>query len=194
LDSSLEKGWIRPSKSPAGAPILFIPKVDGMMQLCIDYRGLNRATIKNRYPLPLVSELLDRSSHAKIFTKLDLHDVYYRLRIKKGNEWKTVFKTCYGHFKYLVIPFGLANTPTTFQGYIHRALGNLLDTIYIMYLDDIPIYSRDESKHVEYVKAVLHRLQEAGLYAKPSKYSFYTKHIEFLGFIITPNGIVIDPV
>jgi hypothetical protein len=109
LDSSLEKGWIRPSKSPAGAPILFVPKADGTMQLCIDYRGLNRATIKNKYLLPLVSELLDHFSHAKIFTKLDLRDTYHRLCIKKGNKWKTVFKTCYGHFEYLVIPFSLAN-------------------------------------------------------------------------------------
>jgi hypothetical protein len=88
LDSSLEKGWIRPSKSPAGAPILFVPKADGTLRLCADYRGLNRATIKNRYPLPLVSELLDRFSHAKIFTKLDLRDAYHRLLIKRGDEWK----------------------------------------------------------------------------------------------------------
>ena len=194
LNSSLQKGWIRPSKSPAGAPILFVPKADGTMRLCVDYRGLNKATIKNRYPLPLVSELLDRLSHAKIFTKLDLRDAYHRLRIKKGDEWKTAFKTRYGHFEYLVMPFGLANAPATFQHYIHNAMGELLDTICVVYLDDILIYSKDESKHVDHVKAVLQRLRDWGLYAKPSKCKFHTKHVEFLGYIITPEGVVMDPV
>ena len=114
IDSSLQKGWIKPSKSPAGAPILFVPKSDGTMRLCVDYRGLNKMTIKNRHPLPLISELLDRLSHAVIFTKLDLRDAYHRIRIKAGDEWKTAFKTKYGLFEYLVMPFGLANAPATF--------------------------------------------------------------------------------
>jgi len=110
----MEKGWIRPSKSLAGVLILFVLKLDGTIRLYIDYRGLNKVTIKNRYLLLLVSEMLDRLSRAKIFTKLDLRDAYYRLRIKEGDEWKTAFKTRYGHFKYLVMPFGLANAPTIF--------------------------------------------------------------------------------
>lgn len=114
LDSALDKGWIRPSKSPAGAPILFAPKADGTLRLCVDYRGLNKVTIKNRYPIPLVSEMLDRLSKAKIFSKLDLRDAYHRLRIREGDEWKTAFKTRYGHFEYLVMPFGLVNAPSTF--------------------------------------------------------------------------------
>jgi hypothetical protein len=114
LDAALKKGWIRASKSPSAAPILFVPKKDGSHRLCVDYRGLNKITIKNRYPLPLISELLDRLGHAKIFSKLDLRDAYHRLRIKEGDEWKTVFKTRYGLFEYMVMPFGLANAPATF--------------------------------------------------------------------------------
>jgi hypothetical protein len=114
LDAALKKGWIRASKSLSAAPILFVPKKDGGDRLCVDYRGLNKVTIKNRYPLPLISELLDRLGHAKVFSKLDLRDAYYRLRIKEGDEWETAFKTRYGLFKYMVMPFGLANAPATF--------------------------------------------------------------------------------
>ena len=155
----MEKGWIRPSKSPAGAPILFVPKKDGSMRMCIDYRGLNKITIKNRFPLPLISELLDRLSHAKIFSKLDLRDAYHRLRIKEGDEWKTAFRTRYGHYEYRVMPFGLTNAPATFQSYIHQALGGLLDTICVVYLNDILIFSQSEEEHIKYVSIILERLR-----------------------------------
>jgi hypothetical protein len=158
LDIAQEKGWIRPSKSPVGASILFVLKADGTMRLCVDYRGLNKVTIKNRYPIPLVGEMLDRLSKAKLFTKLDLCDAYHRLRIKEGDEWKTAFKTRYGHFEYLVMPFGLANAPATFQLYIHRALGGLLDRTCVVYLDDILIYSENEEDHDGHVEEVLDRL------------------------------------
>ena len=119
LAEALDRGWIRESSSPAGAPILFIPKKYGELQLCIDYRGLNRLTIKNRYPLPLIGELMDRLSKAKHYTKLDLWNAYYRICIWEGDEWKTAFRTRYGHFEYLVMPFGLTNTPATFQACIN---------------------------------------------------------------------------
>ena len=164
------------------------------MRLCVDYRGLNKITIKNRYPLPLVSEMLDRLSRAKIFTKLDLRDAYHRLRIKEGDEWKTAFKTRYGHFEYCVLPFGLANAPATFQSYIHRALGGLVDRTCVVYLDDILIYSEDEDQHEQHVREVLERLDEWGLYAKASKCTFNTKQVEFLGYIVTPTGVIMDPV
>ena len=122
------------------------------MRLCIDYRCLNKITIKNQYPLLLVSELFDRLGYVKIFTKLDFCDVYYRLRIKKGDEWKTAFKICYSYFKYLVLLFSLFNAPTIFQSYINKALGNLVDTICVVYLDDILIYLKDESKYIKYIK------------------------------------------
>jgi hypothetical protein len=114
LDTAQEKGWIRPSKLPVGAPILFVPKADGTIRLCVDYRGLNKVTIKNRYSIPLVSEMLDRLLKAKLFTKLNLCDAYYRLCVKERDKWKTAFKIRYRHFKYLVMPFSLANAPATF--------------------------------------------------------------------------------
>ena len=119
LESAVEKGWIRRSISPAGAPIMFAPKKDGGLRLCVDYRGLNRITVKNRTPLPLMTETFDRLRRAKIYTKIDLKDAYHRLRIRAGDEWKTAFCTRYGHFEYQVVPFGLANAPATFQAYIN---------------------------------------------------------------------------
>jgi hypothetical protein len=155
LDAALKKGWIRASKSPSAVPILFVLKKDGSDRLCVDYRGLNKVTIKNRYPLPLISELLDRLGHAKVFSKLDLYDAYYRLRIKEGDEWKTAFKTRYSLFEYMVMPFTLTNAPAMFQAYIHKALGYLVNSICIVYLDDILIYSKDETEHEKHVKIVL---------------------------------------
>jgi hypothetical protein len=193
LDSSLKKGWIRRSTSPAGAPILFVPKKDGGLRLCVDYRGLNKITVKNRHPLPLISEMVDRLSGAKIFTKLDLRNAYHRLRIKPGDEWKTAFRTRYGHYEYQVVPFGLANAPATFQAYINETLGSLVDTICVVYLDDIMIYSYDREDHVAHVKQVLERLRANGLYVKPSKCVWHTQEVEFLGFVINTEGLVMEP-
>jgi hypothetical protein len=114
----------------------------------VDYRGLNTITIKNRHPLPLINESLARLSGAVIYTKLDLRDAYYRIRIKEGDEWKTAFRTRYGHFEYTVMPFGLANAPATFQAYVNRALAGLIDTSLMVYLDNILIFSKDKKTHV----------------------------------------------
>ena len=122
LEENLAKGFIRESKSPAGTPILFVPKKDGSLRLCVDYRGLNTITIKNYYLLPLVTEIIDRVTRAQYFSKIDLKDVYYRLQIKEEDEQKTAFRTCYRHYKFLVIPIGITNTPATFQAYINKAL------------------------------------------------------------------------
>lgn len=162
------------------------------MRLYIDYRGLNKITIKNRYLLPLISELLNRLSYAVIFTKLDLRDAYYRIRIKAEDEQKTAFKTKYGLFKYLVMLFRLANAPATFQAYINRALGGLVDTICIVYLNDILIYSRSEADYKIHVKQVLQRLQDQNLYVKVSKCTFNTYSVNYLRYIITLKGVVID--
>ena len=147
--TNLVNGFIRPSKSPAGAPILFDRKSNGSLHLCINYRGPNNLTIKNRYPLPLIEELLDRLGRARRFTQLDLTSAYHQMRIRKGDEWKTAFRTRYGHFEYQVIPFGLANTPASFQGYINKILTKKLDIFVIVYLDDILIYTEDDgNSHV----------------------------------------------
>lgn len=192
LEDSIGKGWIRESKSPAGAPVLFAPKADGSLRLCVDYRGLNSLTIKNRYPLPLIDEMLDRLQGARFFTKLDLRDAYHRIRIREGDEWKTAFRTRYGHFEYLVMPFGLANAPATFQAYINRALSGLLDVCCVVYLDDILVYSRTQEEHRRNVTAVLGRLREYRLFAKLSKCSFETTSVSFLGFIVDIDGVRMD--
>ena len=144
ITEGLEKGIIYESISSAGAPILFVFKKDGTLCLCIDYHGLNTITIKNRYPLPLISEILDRLNGSTIFSKIDLKNVYYRIRIKEGDEWKTAFHIRYKHYEFLIIPFSLTNAPTTFQTYINRTLRGYIDDFYIVYLDDILIFSRDE--------------------------------------------------
>ena len=120
IKTNLANGFIRLSKSPVGAPILFDRKPDRSLRLCVDYRGLNNLTIKNQYPLPLIGESLDRLGRAKRFTQLDLTNAYHRMRIREGDEWKTAFRTRYGHFEYQVMPFGLSNAPATFQGYVNK--------------------------------------------------------------------------
>jgi len=192
LDINLGRGWITRSKSPAGAPILFVPKKDGGLRLCVDYRGLNSITVKNRYPLPLIGETLDRLSGAEIFTKLDLRDAYHRVRIKPGDEWKTAFRTRYGHYEYQVMPFGLANAPATFQAYINDALRDLIDITCVVYLDDILVFSSDPAKHKQDVREVLTRLREYRLYAKLSKCEFSTTQVEFLGYVVSREGIAIE--
>ncbi|KFY17373.1 hypothetical protein V491_05014, partial [Pseudogymnoascus sp. VKM F-3775] len=193
LDSSLEKGWIYRSTSPAGAPILFVPKKDGGLRLCVDYRGLNKVTVRNRTPLPLIGETLDRLRRSKVFTKLDLKDAYHCIRIRKGDEWKTAFRTRYGHFEYLVMPFGLTNAPATFQAYINQALVGLVDVICVIYLDDILVFSEDPEEHIASVRRVLDRLRTHRLYANLAKCAFREREVEFLGFLIGPYGITMDP-
>ncbi|TID16590.1 hypothetical protein E6O75_ATG11708 [Venturia nashicola] len=192
LRDATASGWIRPSTSPAGAGILFVPKKGGDLRLCVDYRGLNKVTIKNRHALPLISELLDRLQGARYYTKLDMKNAYYRIRIRPGDEWKTAFRTRYGHFEYLVMPFGLANAPATFQAYINKALSGLVDSICVVYLDDVMIYSKTRSEHVRHVREVLTRLRQFGLYSNLKKCKFFTEEVEFLGFIVNTSGVQMD--
>lgn len=193
IESSLEKGWIQASESPAGAPILFSPKKDGRLRLCVDYRGLNKVTKKNRYPLPLIPEILDRLSGATVYTKLDLRDAYHRIRIAEEDRWKTAFRTRYGHFEYLVMPFGLTNAPASFQAYINEALKGLLDDICVAYMDDILIYSTDPEEHERHVRLVLERLRKYKLYVKLSKCEFNTQQVDFLGYRVGTDGVSMDP-
>src|SRR5436190_7368487 len=192
-DENLRKGFIRPSTSPFGSPVLFVKKPDGSLRLCIDYRALNRITIKNRYPLPLISELLDRLKGAKFFTKLDVREAFNRLRIAHGDEFKTAFRTRYGHFEYLVMPFGLCNAPGSFQAYINDVIREYLDKFAVAYLDDILIYSNTLEEHIEHVRLVLKKLFAHGLFVKLEKCEFHVQKISFLGFVISPEGISMDP-
>ena len=179
IDENLAKNFIRHSKSPAGAPILFVKKKDGSLRLCVDYRGLNKVTVKNRYPLPLISGLLDQLGQAKIYTKIDLRGAYNLVRIKEGDEWKTAFRTRYGHFEYNVMPFGLTNAPAIFQHLMNDVFREYLDRFVVCYLDDILIYSKDVEEHEEHVKLVLQKLREKGLYAKAEKCAFHQPKVEF---------------
>ncbi|KAJ1582407.1 hypothetical protein NDA11_002723 [Ustilago hordei] len=193
LDENLEKGFIRPSKSPARSPVLFVPKKDGGLRLCVDYRGLNEITVKNRAPLPLIEEQLFLLRKARIYTKLDLRAAYNLIRIAKGDEWKTAFGTQLGLYEYLVMPFGLANAPAHFQSFINDIFQDIIGVYVVVYLDDFLIFSDTEEVHVKHVTEVLTHLRSNRLFAKLSKCEFHTKTVEFLGYIIKPMGIEMDP-
>ncbi|KAJ1576474.1 hypothetical protein NDA12_005468 [Ustilago hordei] len=193
LDENLEKGFIRPLKSPARSPVLFVPKKDGGLRLCVDYRGLNEITVKNRAPLPLIEEQLFLLRKARIYTKLDLRAAYNLIRIAKGDEWKTAFGTQLGLYEYLVMPFGLANAPAHFQSFINDIFRDIIGVYVVVYLDDFLIFSDTEEVHVKHVTEVLTRLRSNRLFAKLSKCEFHTKTVEFLGYIIKPTGIEMDP-
>jgi hypothetical protein len=193
IKENLAKGFIERSESPAGAPVLFVKKKDNTLRMCVDYRGLNKITVPNRCPLPLISETLDRLHTAKIYTKLDMRGAYNLVRISKGDEWKTAFRTRYGHFQFRVMPFGLCNAPATFQAFVNDTLREYLDKFLVVYLDDILIYSSTPEEHTQHVKLVLEKLQNARLSLKLEKCEFNVQKVEFLGFIITPDGIAMDP-
>lgn len=186
-------GFVRPSSSSAGAPVLFVKKKDGTLRLVVDYRGINRITRKNRYPLPLIDSLLDQMSGRVIFTKLDLRGAYNLVRVKSGDEWKTAFRTPYGLFEYTVMPFGLTNAPATFQAFMNDIFKDFLDIFVIVYLDDILIFSTNQTEHNKHVSLVLQRLQDHQLFCKLEKCAFDQPKVEFLGYIITAEGISMDP-
>ena len=193
IDENLAKGFIDHSTSPAGAPVLFSSKKDGGLRLCVDYRGLNAMTAKNRYAIPLIPSLLDRLTSAKIYTKIDLRNAYNLIRIREGDQWKTAFRTCYGHFQYNVMPMGLTNAPAVFQHMINDVLRDYLDIFVVAYLDDLLIFSANPIEHEQHVKKVLTCLREAGLFAKLEKCHFHSTEVEFLGYMVTPQGIFMDP-
>ncbi len=189
---SLVAGIIRPSSSPAGAGFFFVEKKDGSLRPCIDYRGLNDITVKNRYPLPLMSSAFELLQGATIFTKLDLRSAYHLVRIREGDEWKTAFNTHTGHFEYLVMPFGLSNSPAVFQALVNDVLRDMVNRFVFVYLDDILIFSQNERDHVQHVRRVLQRLLENRLFAKVEKCQFHARSVPFLGFILSPDGIRMD--
>lgn len=166
LTELIEKGLIQPSKSPWGAPVLFVPKADGGQRMCIDYRALNKATVKNRYPLPRIDELMDRLQGAQVFSKIDLRSGYWQVRIAEEDVPKTAFRTRYGHFEFMVMPFGLTNAPATFMTQMHKIFHDVLDVYVVIFLDDILVYSRSMEDHASHLQEVLRRLRDSKLYAK----------------------------
>ena len=189
LDENLSKGFIRASRSDAAASVLFMKKPEGGLHFCVDYWGLNVITVKNRYPLPLISETLNCLSWARIFTKLNIIAAFNRLRIWEGDEALTAFCTHFSLFEYLIMPFGLCNGPASFQNYINDTLQEYLDDFCTVYLNDILIYSEIEAKHKIHVKRVLQKLREAGLQADITKCAFHVKEIPYLELIIITEGV-----
>ncbi|KAJ9512208.1 hypothetical protein QJQ45_012759 [Haematococcus lacustris] len=184
LDELLAKGYIRPSTSPFGSAVLFVRKKDGSLRLCVDYRALNQLTIKNRYPLPRIDDLLDQLAGARVFSKIDLKSGYHQIRVAEADIHKTAFRTRYGHYEYTVMPFGLCNAPATFQRLMNDIFRPHLDQFVLVYLDDILIYSRSEAEHLEHLRT---------LYANLSKCAFFLPSMDFLGHIISAAGIHPDP-
>ncbi|CAJ0934476.1 unnamed protein product [Ranitomeya imitator] len=193
IQENLAKGFIRKSSSPAGAGFFFVKKKDSSLRPCIDYRGLNNITVKNKYPLPLIPELFDRLRGAQIFTKLDLRGAYNLVRIRAGDEWKTAFNTRDGHYEYLVMPFGLCNAPAVFQEFVNDVFRDLLYSSVVVYLDDILIFSPDLSTHRRDVRRVLQRLRENHLFAKIEKCVFEQSSLPFLGYMVSRSGLEMDP-
>ncbi len=189
LEELIESGFIQPSKSPYGAPILFVKKKDGSMRMCVDYRALNGITVKNSYPLPRVDELFDRLQGSKVFSKIDLRSGYHQIRIHSEDVPKTAFRTRYGHYEFLVLPFGLTNAPATFMHLMHQIFRPLLDSCVLVFLDDILIYSKNITEHEQHVRRVLELLRTNQLYAKESKCELFQSRVEFLGHIIDAEGL-----
>ena len=189
LDELVAAEFIQPSKSPFGAPVLFVKKKDGSMRMCVDYRDLNRITVKNKYPLPRVDELFDRLQGAKYFSKIDLRSGYHQVRIYDEDIHKTAFRTRYGHYEFLVLPFGLTNAPATFMHLMQSIFGPHLDHFVIVFLDDILIFSKSLEEHRQHVRTVLQILRKNKLYAKASKCEFFKKSLSFLGHVVGENGI-----
>ncbi|CAA7031915.1 unnamed protein product [Microthlaspi erraticum] len=193
IEDLLSKGFIRPSVSPWGAPVLFVKKKDGSFRLCIDYRGLNRVTVKNRYPLPRIDELLDQLRGATWFSKIDLASGYHQIPIDEADVRKTAFRTRYGHFEFVVMPFGLTNAPAAFMRLMNDVFREYLDVFVIIFIDDILVYSRSQEEHATHLRLVLEKLREQKLFAKLSKCSFWQREMGFLGHIVSAEGVSVDP-
>ena len=193
INDLLNKGYIRPSKSPWGDPVLFTKKKDGSFRLCVDYRGLNKLTIKNKFPLPRVDNIFDHLYGSKIFSKIDMRSGYHQIRIKESDIPKIGFRSRLGHYDYVVLPFGLTNAPATFKTLMNSLFRKYLGKFVLVFMDDILIYSTNIEEHKIHLKQIFEVLRENKLYAKLSKCAFFTSQVEFLGHVISEEGISIDP-
>ncbi|GJT96059.1 putative reverse transcriptase domain-containing protein [Tanacetum coccineum] len=187
------KGFIRPSSSPWGAPVLFVKKKDGSFRMCIDYRELNKLTVKNRYPLPRIDDLFDQLQGSSVYSKIDLRSGYHQLRFREEYIPKTAFRTRYGHYEFQVMPFGLTNAPAIFIDLMNRVCKPYRDKFVIVFIDDILIYLKNKQEHEEHLKLILELLKKEELYAKFSKCEFWIPKVQFLGHVIDSEGIHVDP-
>ena len=193
LQDLLGKGFITPSVSPWGASVLFVKKKNGSLRMCIDYRQLNKVTVKNKYPMPRIDDLFDQLQGATVFSKIDLRFDYHQLRVRAADIPKTAFRTRYGHYEFLVMSFGLTNTPTAFMDLINHVFRPYLDSFVIVFIDDILVYLRSKEEHEQHLRTILRTLRDHKLYAKFSKYEFCLEFVAFLGHIVSKDGIMVDP-
>ncbi|GJV98959.1 putative reverse transcriptase domain-containing protein [Tanacetum coccineum] len=193
LQELSDRGFIRPSTSPWGAPVLFVKKKDGSFRMCIDYRELNKLTVKNRYPLPRIDDLFDQLQGSSVYSKIDLRSGYHQLRVRDEDIPKTAFRTRYEHYEFQVMPFGLTNVPVVFMDLINRVCKPYLDKFVIVFIDDILIYSRNEEEHANHLRMILELLKKEKLYAKFSKCDFWIRIVQFLGHLIDSQGLHVDP-
>jgi hypothetical protein len=193
LKKLLEQGFVRPSASPWGSPVLFVEKKDNTKRMCIDYRTLNSMTIKNKYPLPRIEDLLDRLRKAQFFSKIELRSGYHQMKIREQDIPKTAFTTRYGLYEFVVVSFGLTNAPAYFMNLMNKVFMEELDRFVVVFIDDILIYSETTEEHEEHLRVVLERLRQRKLYAKFSKCEFWMEKVAFLGHVLSAEGIAVDP-
>jgi len=185
IEELLEKQFIRPSASSWGAPDLLVKKKDGSSRLCVDYRQLNKMTIKNKYPLPRIDDLMDQLHGAVVFSKINLRSGYHQILVKAEDVEKIAYRSIYGHYEYVVMPFGVTNAPALFMDYMNRIFRPFLDKFVVVFIDDILIYSRTHEEHTEHMRIVLGILREKQLFAKLSKCDFWIREVQFLGHVIS---------
>ena len=172
--------------------MLFVKKKDGSMRLCIDYRELNKVTVKNRYPLPRIDDLFDQLQGAQVFSKIDLRSGYHQLKVRDDDVPKIAFRTHYGHYEFLVMPFGLTNAPAAFMDLMNRVFKPQLDKFVVVFIDDILIYSRSKEEHEQHLRVVLQILREKRLYAKFKKCEFWLSSVSFLGHVVSKDRVSVD--